>query len=239
LDLTVGLLASAVEQADDESVTNVKKGFAELNAVLRDAGLPPHCEPSNLAGQSAFEAQMWGYGGLHNVRRLAAHFAYERELAPPRGYVVEANTTDPHLARFYEEHTRAAFGRPGLLDRILGRGSDMPPFEHLIMHSDCEGFYLPRRLERVVIDRESSQRQGVGGFVGSYVQLLDECKILAQLIDLPTNIDPEAEELWEAAETPAAEGPLWQQYGIEAFCLSRLIRGCELSIETGAALVFN
>jgi hypothetical protein len=180
---------------------------------------------------------MWGYGGLHNVRRLAAHYVYLQELAPPRGYVVEAETSDPYLARFYDAHTHALFGRPSLFESLLGRRPKAQPFEHLVMHSDCEGYYLPRELGRVVIDRY--ERAGVGGFVGSSIHLLNECKLLAQLIELPPDLDPEAEELWEAAESPPEKGPLWHRYGIEAFCLSRLIRGCEVSAKTGAALVFN
>jgi hypothetical protein len=237
LDLCVGLLASIKSEADPEGIAAVEQQFEALNWVLGDAGLSPHLEPASLNGTNVFEAQMWGYGGLHNVRRLAAHLTYRKQLASPRGYVAEAETSDPYLAKFYDAHTQAVLGRPSLIESLLGKKPKAQPFEHLIMHSDCEGYYLPREMDRVVVDR--FERVGVGGFVGSSTQLLSECKVLAQLIELPPNLDPEAEELWEAAESPPEQGPLWQRYGIEAFCLARLIRGCEVSIQTGAALTFN
>ena len=75
--------------------------------------------------------------------------------------------------------------------------------------------------------------------VGSAHKLLDECRELAALIGLPDNMDPESEDLWEAAEAGAQPGPPWKAYGVEAFSLARLIRGCERALQLGAVLQFG
>jgi len=74
--------------------------------------------------------------------------------------------------------------------------------------------------------------------VGSSSRLLEECEVLARLIQLPFDLDPEDERLWEASDSPAADGPLWQQYGREAFGLARLITACRLSLSYNSCVRF-
>lgn len=68
--------------------------------------------------------------------------------------------------------------------------------------------------------------------------LLEESRELARLIELPEGIDLEDEQLLDAAEAPETQGPPWTRYGVEAFCLARLIRGCELALRHKAAPMF-
>ncbi len=98
---------------------------------------------------------------------------------------------------------------------------------------------MPQDFDNVVLDQAQPQREGLGGMVGSTARLLEECQELAGLIDLPADMDPEADALWEAAESPGSAGPFWRRYGVEAFCLARLIRACELSLRSQAAVVFT
>ena len=84
-----------------------------------------------------------------------------------------------------------------------------------------------------------SEALGVpGDMIGSSVRLLNECTRLAEWLELPLDLDPESDELWEAADTPQFNGPKWKQYGIESFSCIRLIRAAQASIESGAAIVF-
>ncbi len=239
LAIAVGWLALAARE-EEEDLDLLRRSYDLLNEVLIEAGMERHHEPLDVPDDQIFEAEMWGYGGLHAIRRLAAYHACEGRLPPHAIY--EDYPEDPMTERLNEDLLRnrkpGGWLSRGVLRRWLSRGERSGRFEHLMLHSDCEGFYLPRDFEHVIFDRAVPQREGVGGMVGSSTRLLDECKELASLIVLPEDIDVEADELWENAENPPADGMPWQVYGVEAFGLARLIRGCELSIRSGSALVF-
>lgn len=237
LDIAVGLL-SELEAEDPEGADYHRGVIASLNEVLAEAGLPPHSEPVGLPAEQTYSAQMWGYGGLHHVRRLAAHMALKGQLPPPCGY--EEASNDPVLQDFYIQHERFRAGRSrsGFL-ALFHKAPEKPPFEHLILHSDAEGFYLPRGLESVVFDYAEPQRIGLGAMIGSSLALFDECKSLAAALALPEGVDPESDEVWENAESPPSEGEPWQRFGVETFVLTRLLYACALSHRTGAAIVFT
>jgi hypothetical protein len=236
LDIMTGVL-SIFERADPEAAQAFREAFISVNEVLADAGQPPHHEPAGLPPDKTFEAQSWGYGGLHHLRRVAAYLSLEGTL-PPSDLVEEA-TDDPVLKRLYDLHTRFLNGRPNGLRRIFSKGPEKPPFEHLLVHSDAEGFYLPRELEAVVFDRAQPQRESIGGMIGSSIALHAECRTVARALALPESLDPESEEIWDNAENPPEAGAEWQRFGITTFVLTRLLRACELSRSIGAAVVFT
>jgi hypothetical protein len=241
LDIAVGVLALEKQSADPEDVAELMEPFTQLNLVLGEAGRELHREPVEVA--QTFEAQMFGYGGLHAVRRLAAWIEIEGRLPPEPGG--QDASEDPVLQALnqrllqYDEDANAVPVHQ-LLDRLLRRKT--PPrsgFQHLLWHSDTEGFYVPQPFDEVVFDHAEIQRPFVGGMVGSSFRLLEDCRRLADQIELPITLDPESDILWEAAGAPSATGPLWGRYGVEAFCLARLLRASSVSIETGAAIVFR
>ncbi len=232
LEIFVGRLAQA-HRDDPEEAEFFAEQYEELNVTLARAGQEPHHEPLDYPEDDVFEAQMYGYSGLHTVRRLAAHLAASGVLPEPLVAPAQASK-DPVLANRYasDEEPRS---RPSLLDRLLGRKPVIrEQFSHLINHSDAEGFYVPRELPRVIVDENLT-----GGYIGSSVRLLAECRIIAAAIELPLSLDPEGDEVFDAAEAPAADGPLWQQYGVESFCLLRLIKAAELSVKHGAVISFG
>lgn len=246
LDIAVGVLKLERQQgADDADLAAYAEQFQLLNAVLAEAGLPPHQEPSEVS--ETFEAQMYGYIGLHTVRRLAAWVEIEGRLPPEHGRDL-SDDEDPavgelnsRLTQYYNSR-RSPAPRSGWLGRVLkskNQSVPKPSFQHLLWHSDAEGFYVPQRFEDVVFDMSPEPRPGVGGMIGSSFALYDECARLAEKIELPADIDPESDELWELADNPAIDGPPWRQFGVEAFCLARLVRAARLSIATGAAVVFR
>ena len=79
-----------------------------------------------------------------------------------------------------------------------------------------------------------------GGMIGSAVALQEECTGLAKALEIPDELDPEAPEVWEVASQqgyPSASR--WRMYGIETFTCLRLLRACEIALESRSAIVFH
>jgi hypothetical protein len=118
-----------------------------------------------------------------------------------------------------------------------------PPgnFNHLMFHSDAEGFYIPLSFDQVLIapDEAPSQR-----FVGSSASLLAECLRLEKALELPAEWEAHDEDLFSAVEAQAAHQPsddhrLWMRYAIEAYVCRNLLEACQISVTTGCALRFS
>ncbi|QQS40689.1 MAG: hypothetical protein IPM63_15155 [Acidobacteriota bacterium] len=229
LDIAVGFL-SDLKQNDPEGFSEIKEEFERLNTALVAVGLKKHEEPEDLPESHWVSYQMWGYSGLHYLRRIAAYDALRLPLPSPGN---ENTDEDPVVDRYYLELDRS----PGLFKRFFGAraGSELP-FQHLMIHSDCEGYYVPQDFKNVIFPDESLEV--AGAMIGSTQQLHSECRRLSELLEIPEGLDPESDDVWDAAETPSDSGELWQIYGIETFCCVRLLRACEISINTGSAIVF-
>ncbi|MCA9943689.1 MAG: hypothetical protein KC449_09425 [Anaerolineales bacterium] len=231
LGLEVGLLAF-LKVHDPEGFDIYQKQFEYLNLILEEQGLPIHNEPTTLKNtQKTWSCDMWGYTGLHNLRRIAAHLVFNNQLPGPIAENIRASQ-DNMLKKYYDSLSQQSstskwkqlFSKPIQLNL---------QFQHLLIHSDAEGFYLPVDFEDVI------QNKAIfGGAVGSSYRLLNECNFLANKLELPLDMDHEAEALWDAADTPESGQELWQRYGVESFTCLRLIRASEVSIKLGAALVF-
>ena len=239
MGLTIGVGILAREARDNvEEVEVFKEVYHSLNEVLAEAGILPHHEPLDIPESDSFEAQMLGYTGLHAIRRLAAYYVCEGRLPPPGSF--DRLAEDPVTELLYQQIQKSVAAQEDNFELPLSAGKlAASSFQHLLLHSDCEGFYLPTDFEHVIFDNAKPQREGIGGMIGSAPRLLKECLVLAQLINLPLDLDIESEEMWEAADDPPSEGELWQIYGIEAFGIARLIRGCEAAIKQKAVLAFG
>lgn len=211
LNMVVGILADA----EDEYADMVRTDFAVIQEFLDRVGAGPWAEP-DLDAEDVLEGEMHGYSGLHTVRRLAAHLAVDRSLPEPLKDAHRA-TDDPVLTDLYAALPGAPAG----------------PYDHVIHHSDCEGYYVPVDFERVIVDDRLA-----GGYLGSSVRLLAECQRIAAALGLPEDLDPDSEEVFEAydAEAPATEG--WRRYGVESYVCLRLIHAAKHSIATGAVIAF-
>ncbi|MGI5133719.1 hypothetical protein [Streptomyces sp. CA-106110] len=212
LNLVVGVLVDA----EDDYTEMVRADFVAMGELLERAGAQRWTEPDLVEAEDA-EFEMWGYSGLHTVRRLAAHLAAGGRLPEPLDRAQRA-TDDPLLSSVYNT-------LPG----------DHPgPFDHLIHHSDCEGYYAPADFAHVIVDKKAP-----GGYLGSSVRLLAETRCLAEALGLPEDLDPHSEAVFEAtdAEEPATEG--WQRYGVESYVCLQLLQVAKLSIATGAAIAFT
>lgn len=211
LNIVVGVLADA----EGEYVDHVRAHFAVIQGLLDRVGAGQWAEPE-LDEEDVLEGDMWGYSGLHTVRRVAVHLAATGILPGPVGEAHRA-ADDPLLREAYA----------GLCGEPAG------PFDHLIFHSDCEGYYVPADFGPVIVDESLA-----GGYLGSSVRLLAEARRIASALGLPEDLDPDSDEVTRTCEatTPAAEG--WQRYGVESYACLRLIQAAKHSIATGAAIAF-
>ncbi len=117
--------------------------------------------------------------------------------------------------------------------RVIGSEREAgSAYDHLIHHSDCEGFYVPVDFAAVFYDKEIT-----GGWVGSSQRLLEECRGIAARLGLPEDLDPWGDEVSAAveADTEGAEG--WRRYGVESFTCLQVMAAARHSIGTGAAIV--
>jgi hypothetical protein len=211
LNVVVGILAGA----ENEYADYVRAQFAVIRELLDRAGARQLAEPE-LNERDVLEGDMWGYSGLHTVRRVAVHLAETGTLPDPLEEAHRA-ADDPLLRKAYAQFP----------------GEPVGPFDHLIHHSDCEGYYVPVDFGQVIVNGSL-----VGGYLGSSVRLLAETCRIASALGLPEDLEPDSEEVFGAcdAKTPPAEG--WQRYGIESYGCLRLIQAAKHSIATGAAIAF-
>ncbi|MEV0136628.1 hypothetical protein AB0H83_50420 [Dactylosporangium sp. NPDC050688] len=162
LNMIVGVLADD----DGNYAEMVRKDFAAIRELLMREGAGTWNEPTAI---TTSEFEMSGYSGLHMVRRLAVHLAVDGRLPEPLAEGHKA-TDDTLLRQVYAVLPSES---PG-------------PFDHLVHHSDCEGYYVPAEFERVIVDEKVR-----GGYLGSSVRLLAETRRIAQAIGLPEDLDPD------------------------------------------------
>lgn len=241
LDVTVGAF-NAFEE-DSEYLDYLRAEIEKTNRHLREVGLPEHREPKVLSSSETVSYQMWGYGGLHQLRRLGA--LLRLGLAPEPMAEGEDASESSELDAYYslsdEVGLKVSKGRLqgwfGGKRTILFSSTAAvgPSFDHLVHHSDAEGFYLPVNFPSVVV----AGAPGEAEYIGSSHALKRECEAIALAIALPLDLDPEDEEVLDAAESadPAAAG--WKRFGVEAHgCLVR--HSCaSLSIEQDALLLYH
>lgn len=239
LALEVGMLADLTAN-DEEGAEWFREDLRKLDGVLARAGLFAHVEPVESAVHST---STYGYSGLHYLRRCAAHLQYDNRLPPPLGSNEQA-MHDPvymrYSAEFVDENDGAEAGTMAKPSPRL--------FDHLIMHSDAEGFYVPQDFDRVVIADDQAY-----GWVGSSYALRRECTRVAAALEMPSDLlaDYESERFhvaiergrtedksWGLFKSKPAARAAWEQHPIAAMLCAELYGFSEHSIRTGALLVF-
>jgi len=224
----VGLYADLLESEPEEAEA-LKLRLDELSDYLVSIGLPGHEEPRE-GGQ--WGADMLGYSGLHTLRRLAAHLDAGEPLPEPGG---PDSARDPVLRAYVDQATRP---EPGVLGRIFRRRRAFARgFDHLIIHSDAEGVYLPADFEPVVFP--PPELEIPGGMVGSAPRLIRELDRIAAVLGVPEELTSNSSELWDAEERQGSAGAGWERYFAEACSLVVLREGCREAVASGAALVFT
>jgi hypothetical protein len=169
LALEVGVLADLKGTDDEASVSALHcEQFEIINKALRADGLAEHIEPQEP--NETFSCSMFGYSGLHYLRRMAAHLALGKPIPAPGDQHADK---DPLLYGEYWHRFEAG-------ERLK--------YQHVIIHNDAEGYYVPVDFDR---PRDLTEFQLTGGWVGSTQRLHAECSDLARALDMPVEMDHE------------------------------------------------
>lgn len=226
LALEVGCLAGLIE-LDEEGADWFREDMERLNRCLQQNGLEPHTEPEQC---EAWSCDMFGYSGLHYLRRIAAHWDIHGRLPTPGD---DDASSDPVLADYY-----ALIGKskPGLLSRLTRRRSIQRSFDHLIVHSDAEGYYIPQDFPEVLFPPDELEIPG--GMVGSVQRLQEECRQLARNIELPLDLDFESDMVCVAMESQGQGVQQWEKYGVESYTCLALSNACAHALAHHAVIVF-
>jgi hypothetical protein len=224
LNVVVGAFLSFDE--DPEALTDMRTDFAAVNEVLREHGLPEHHEPER-ADWEPVDHDMWGYSGLHYLRRVAAHLAVRGEMPDPG--TQETVDEDDVMEQYYD----AAVGPTSLRGIFRRRPQLTRRFDHLMQHSDAEGFYVPIPFDDVIGDDRL-----VGTLLGSSQRLESELAQTAEALELPADLDPHGDAVLAAAEEQGV-GEGWRAYGVESLTCVQLLDAARASVSRGAAVVFT
>lgn len=232
LCIEVGILADLRER-DEEGCSHYRQMFRALNDLLAGQGLPPHREPEDLPEEDCVSWDMGGYHPLHTLRQVAAYCWARRKLAASDD---DNPADDPVVVDYYQ---RGGLRRPAFWQEVFCVQDRRPPrFGHLMFHQDNDGLYIPIDFKRVLFSPEHSD--ALGGAVGSSMRLRAECEVLARRLQLPLDLDPEADAVVQALEQPGDDGgQLWRRHAVASFVCLCFHRACEASIRTGAAIVFG
>lgn len=225
LDVVVGVFG----EFDKDECEEFAEDFAVVRRELAAAGLPDWQEPqTDEADVVAYH--MDGYSGLHHLRRVAAHLVASGEAPPP---MEENPERDPVLRAAYESGPGHVVAVADGIARHTGSAGAGRAFDHLIQHSDREGYYVPVDFAPVLLSEDV-----LGGSLGSSQQLLEECLQVAEALDLPIELDPESAEVLAAADGAVEDPAGWRRHGNASRTCLQLINAAWHSIETGAAIVF-
>lgn len=142
-----------------------------MNRVLSAAGLPPYRGPR---------------GGTHLCLRIGSYST----LSGFMSHAADLALGPRPAGKSYSEYLLEGYSR-------LEPDMD-PPFQHIAMHRDCDGYFVPLDFPRVLDGGEAL----VGRFLGSAVRVRADCEALADLHGFPLLQDPIPEELpgWPSHE---------------------------------------
>jgi hypothetical protein len=221
LNLQVGILAELTEVGKPEGVAQFRDQFAKINAFLATKGIRPHHEPEQSGHLTSWSIDMFGYGGLHELRRVALHLLAGNGV--PAASAGRASN-DP------------------LATEAMRSPSHPTPwaFSHLLVHSDCSGYYLPTNFRFVLLPTANSGIEGP--WIGSSQRLFEECRALAAAVQLPEGLDPESDafdDVLDGTTEQVADPPPWRRLPVAPHACAVLLKGASLSIESKAALVFG
>jgi hypothetical protein len=129
--------------------------LAQINHVLAENGLPLHAEPAApLRARMRADMTSIAYSTLHALRRLQAHALQDPSWKPTPCSDDYDPAQDEAIDRELTVHLRS----------------------HLILHSDCEGYYVPVDFPDVLYGAPG------GDMLGSSQRLLEELQKLAPLV---------------------------------------------------------
>jgi hypothetical protein len=224
-----GVVVGILADADEEAQTDYLAQFEAINEILQSNGLSRHVEPGpdEMDWNEVFSCGL-SSGEIHYLRRIAAHRALGKPTPSPGN---RESYKDPTLAEYFE--------------RFQAR--ENLRYQHLIMHSDVDGYYIPVDFERPIATPPF-------GWLGSTQQLQAECADLASALDVPISMHHESDKLSKAVfaqERPkgeflrrfwpsrAAQTAIWKKYAVETHVCLCLLAACRISLQAKAAIEFS
>lgn len=238
LVVTVGILADLLEN-DEEGAKLLLDQLFDVNKALGEANFQEHTEPRDC---KFWEAEGYGYSGLHALREVAG--MVWRGIPIPTNMIITGkvalndallfNAILPHVSR---EEPR------GFLTRFFNKKTAVEnlSFCHLVCHSDAEGCYVP--IDFPMPLTPSVMNKDVASIfpVGSVQQLKSEIDRLAEVLELPSDMTSEDEEWWDILDdgTSPVGCPMWRSQPIASYSAIILREACDVSLKSGAAIFFT
>ncbi len=234
LTLVVGIMS---ELSDAKSKAEFALQFQASNDALQEIGLAPHHEPENV---KSWSADGYGYSGLHALREVAGMLW--KGNAIPREPLIDGRGQPPLEDQLFKQ-VLSSYEAPkplGFFARLLGDPYQpgLPPFIHLVFHSDANGFYVPLDFPMPLVPKFIEEKTAQIWPIGSTQRLKAEIDQLAAALEIPDNLASQDDALWQAVDTPVSDQALWQAQPIAAYSAVILRDACRASLATGAAITF-
>ena len=241
LSVVVGHLANVIAN-DPEEAEIALVNFERLDNALVAEGYDRLNEPLEC---EFWEADMIGYSGLHALREVAA-ISWKGQNIPHETLLDGSQRQCANaLSREFFEHLsgRGNFTFIGRAFRQIFKIKEkpnQPPFVHLSVHSDCDGYYVPVAFETPIVPKRFTKGSEHLWPIGSVMRLEAEVKQLARYLEIPTGVEHDDEKLHAIIDTPDRTqiGALWLAQPIAAHTCLVLREACRRSLRTGAAIHF-
>lgn len=241
LSVEVGYLADVIAN-DPEEAEFAFVYYELMDEALAEKGLERLDEPTDC---DVWSADLLGYSGLHALREAAAYVWKGQSI--PRNTLLDGSQTDLSealVAEFYDHLLgKGNFTLVGKAFRQIFKAKEkpkLPPFVHLIIHSDCDGFYVPVAFETPIVPKRISKDSEHLWPLGSAMRLEAEVNKLARHLEIPADLCHDDTQLIDLIEAPdrTAISALWTAQPIATHSCLVLREACERSLRTGAAIHF-
>jgi len=220
-------LVLAVGCATEKDAARRARRLSVLAAELVVRGVEPWSPPER---PTPIELPLADGVAIAAVRRLAAHLWAESKLpAPFRACLPEDALEDPLVAEYYASYEDEGLGR---FWSGVRADRDEPDFEHLMLHRDDGGVYVPVAFENP-IELED------GELVGSSAELLAECEAIARALELDPLTRPDdagVQRALQGLDGAVPDGARWTRYGLEVHTLLSFCAAARASLAARAAL---
>ncbi|MDO6490860.1 MULTISPECIES: hypothetical protein [unclassified Cellulophaga] len=208
LTITSGILADFIKN-EPEGYEAYKAEFEQVNKLLELNGYKIHLEPNKLDVEP-LNVGGFPYSFLHYLRRFFAYHMNNENWTP----TPFDENLDPAADAIVEEETSMFYS-------------------HLLVHSDCVGYYIPIDFEDVIFDTD--EYPVPGAMIGSSYGLLTDLKSVAKKLGVELNENLEVQSKETLYKTIDNQGDFW----IEKIVWLTLFEAANYSIKNKTAIVFN
>ena len=238
LNICVGMLADLIKE-DPDGAEDMRLDLTAINVALAAHGFATHDEPEDAP---VWDAAVYGYAGLHALREYAGYMAAGQDV--PRDVELDGSQTaqSDAVVEAFLKHINGSgeLTLVGRLFRSLSKKSEpaeAPRFQHLIVHSDCDGYYVPVHFERPLAPRRTTEATEHLFPLGSVFRLEAEINTLADHMELPADIGLE-DRAFDGERAQSPEAPLWRVQPTAAQACAVLREACHRALHSGAAIAF-